>query len=226
MTTTLHKTDAEIKRDVMTELRWDSRVNETEVGVQVKQGIVTLVGKIPTYAEKQAACEAAHRVAGVLDVANDLEVTIQNPWLKTDAEIAQAIRHALEWDAFVPDTKIKSTVATGWVTLEGEVDSATERTDAARVVERLNSVRGVTNNLTVKARTVDAAKIRSSIEEALKRQSEREAKRIDIRVDGSTVKLSGSVHSWAEKNAIEQVACFSPGVSRVENKLVIDTFSA
>ena len=226
MTTTLHKTDAEIKQDVMRELRWDSRVNETEVGVQVKQGIVTLVGKIPTFAEKQAACEAAHRVAGVLDVANDLEVSIRSPWIKTDAEIAQAVRHALEWDAFVPDTRIQSTVERGWVTLQGEVESATTRAEAARVVERLNSVRGVTNNLIVKARAVDAAKIRSSIEEALKRQSEREARRIDIRVEGDTVKLSGSVHSWAEKNAIEQVACFSPGVSRVENKLAIDAYSA
>jgi osmotically-inducible protein OsmY len=224
MTTTLHKTDAEIKRDVMTELRWDSRVNETEVGVQVQQGIVTLVGKIPTFAEKQAACEAAHRVAGVLDVANDLEVTIRSPWIKTDAEIAKAVRHALEWDALVPDSRIQSTVASAWVTLQGEVELPAERADAGRVVERLNSVRGVTNNLTVKTLAVDAAKIRSSIEEALKRQIEREAKRIDIRVDGNTVKLSGSVHSWAEKNAIEQVACFSPGVGRVENKLEVKAY--
>jgi osmotically-inducible protein OsmY len=224
MTTTTIKTDVDIQRDVLQELAWDPRVNRTDVGVEVKQGVVALVGTIDSYAKKQAACDAAHRVPGVLDVANDLEVRIPSPWAKNDTDIAHAVRNALVWDVFVPDQQIKSTVTSGWVTLEGQMDTAYQREDAMHVVERLSGVRGVTNLLTVKTKTVDAAKIRASIEEALKRQSERETKRIQIQVSEGLVTLSGTVRSWAEKNAIESVASFAPGVRSIKNKLVIDSF--
>jgi osmotically-inducible protein OsmY len=226
MTTTILNRDSEIQRGVLQELKWDPRVNETEVGVQVKDGIVTLVGKVNNFAKKQVACEAAHRVSGVLDVVNDLEVHIGSVWAaKSDTEIAQSVRNALVWDAFVPDREIRSTVADGWVTLEGDVGHSFEREDAGRVVSRLHGVRGVTNRIAVKPRSVDADKIRSSIQEALKRQSEREARRIEIRVQDGAVTLHGKVRSWTEKNAIESVASFAPGVSRVDNQLVIDSYS-
>jgi len=225
MGTTLIKTDASIKRDVLQELKWDQRVDETEVGVQVKDGIVTLTGKVDTYAKKVAALDAAHRVPGALDVVNELEVRISLPWSRSDAEIAQMVRSALVWDAIVPDEKIKSTVAKGRVTLEGEVEYWYQRDDAGRVVSRLNGVRGVSNQLTVRPRIVDATQIRSSIEAALKRQSEREARHIEIGVNDGVVTLSGTVRSWAERKAIEGVALFAPGVRHLDNKLVVDSFS-
>jgi osmotically-inducible protein OsmY len=225
MVTTTLRSDAAIQSDVLQELKWDQRVDETDVGVQVKDGIVTLVGTIDSYAKKQAACDAAHRVTGVLDVANDLEVRVSSLWTKSDAEIAQAVRNALVWDTFVSDEKIKSTVDKGWVTLEGQVDNVYQRESAERVVKHLNGVRGVTDRIVVKPKSVEPAQIRSSIQGALQRQSEREAKGIDIGVNDGVVTLSGKVRSWSEKNAVENAALFAPGVRRIDNQLIVDSFS-
>ena len=111
MPTVTMKSDAQIKSDVISELKWDSRVNETEVGVQVRDGIVTLVGTVDVYAKKIAAREAAHRVMGVLDVVDEMQVKVAGIGARTDTEIARAVREALEWDAFVPDKDIRSTVS-------------------------------------------------------------------------------------------------------------------
>ena len=124
------KTDELIKNDVIAELRWDTRVNETGIGVTVSKGVVTLTGAVTSYARKLAAQEAAHRVAGVLDVANDIQVIRSDDLAFTDTEIARAVRHTLEWDVFVPDRHIRSTVSDGWVTLEGEVETYGQREDA------------------------------------------------------------------------------------------------
>jgi osmotically-inducible protein OsmY len=117
------KTDAEIQQDVIRELKWDPRVEETEVGVEVDNGIVTLTGTVSSWAKRLAAKEAAHRVFGVLDVANDVTVKVPGSLTRTDTDLAQAVRHALKWDVMVPDERITSTVSNGWVTLEGTVDS-------------------------------------------------------------------------------------------------------
>ena len=123
------KSDAQIHQDVLRELRWDSRVDETEVGVEVDQGVVTLTGTVASYAEKLAAQEAAHRVTGVLDVANDIRVKMPGSEGRTDTEIAQAVRHALAWNVLVPETRITSTVTDGWVTLDGSVERLREPAD-------------------------------------------------------------------------------------------------
>jgi osmotically-inducible protein OsmY len=225
MGTTMVKSDADIKHDVVQELKWDQRVDETEVGVQVKAGIVTLTGSVNSYFKKTAALDAAHRVPGVLDVVNELEVRVGLPWKKSDSDIAQSVRNALVWDASLPDEQIKSTVDKGWVTLEGQVDFWYQVGDAARIIGRLNGVHGVTNLLTVKAKPVDEAKLRSSIEDALRRQIEREAQHIDIKSTDGVVTLSGTVHSWAEKEAIENVARFAPGVRKLDNKLIVNALS-
>jgi osmotically-inducible protein OsmY len=217
MTVTVKKSDSMIQREVLDELRWDPRVDESEVGVQVKGGTVSLTGRIGSYAKKLAAAEAAHRVAGVLDVANDLEVVVPGMDGRSDEEIAKTVRRTLEWDVYVPHQKITTTVADGWVTLEGEVEWVFQRDDAARVIERLGGVRGVINHITVRSRPVDAAAVRRSIEQALERQAEREARRLRIDVEGGLVKLTGKVHSWSERTAVESAARFAPGVQRVEN---------
>ena len=160
MTTAIMKTDSQIKSDVLNELKWDSRVDETDVGVQVKEGIVTLVGSVDVYAKKIAAREAAHRVHGVLDVVDELQVKVARIGAPTDTDIARAVRDALEWDAFVPDEKITSTVSLGIVTLEGVVPTWSQRADAERVVRGLAGVRGVINQITVMAKAVDSSRIK------------------------------------------------------------------
>src|SRR6266508_3137348 len=144
------KTDTQLHHDVLEELKWDSRVDEKEVGVQVAAGVVTLSGTVTSWAKRVAAQEAAHRVIGVHDVANDIKVKTPGGLTRTDTEIAQAVRRALEWDVFVPEEKITSTVTDGWVTLDGAVDTWSQRNDAERAVRNLTGVKLVLNKITVK----------------------------------------------------------------------------
>jgi len=219
------KSDAQIQKDVFDELRWDTRVEVTDVGVEVETGVVTLTGTVSSYAKKIAAQEAAHRVAGVLDVANDIRVHVPNTLVRTDSDIAQAVRNALIWDAFVPEDQIRSTVSDGWVTLDGDVDRWSQRTDAERVVSHLQGVRGVINHIVVKGPSVDSKAVRETIEGALERRAEREANRIDVRVEDGTVTLSGRVHTWPERNAVVQAVSHTPGVRAVADEIRVDPYS-
>jgi osmotically-inducible protein OsmY len=213
------KSDSQIQQDVLLELSWDPRVEETEVGVEVDRGVVTLTGTVSSWAKRVAAQEAAHRVTGVLDVANDIKVKLPGDLVRTDTEIAQAVRRALEWDALVPNERIQSTVSNGWVTLEGSIDTWAEREDAERAVQNLIGVRGVMDKMTVKAaKRVEPEKVHEAIENALERRADREAKRIKVEVtDAGTVTLTGQVRSWAEKRATLASARFAPGVRSVED---------
>lgn len=222
MLTTGTKSDRHIQQDVLRELRWDSRVDETEVGVEVHEGIVTLTGTLESYAKKLAAREAAHRVVGVLDVADDIQVKVPGSLGRTDTEIARAVRSALEWDAFVPDQRIHSTVTEGFVTLEGAVATLREKEDAEAAVRNLTGVRGVRNALLVAAVRADPAQLRESIEEALERRAEREAERIRVGVEDGTVTLEGKVRTWPEKTAILGTVGHAPGVREVRDKLTVN----
>lgn len=225
MSTTIEsKTDTLIQQDVLRELRWDMRVKETEVGVEVDRGVVTLTGTVDSFAKKLAAREAAHRVAGVLDVADDIQVQIPGSMARSDTDIAKTVRLALEWDVFIPDTKIKSTVSNGWVSLEGEVTSLVDHDDAERAVLRLQGVRGVINNIKVAVKKAEASKVRLAIEETLERRAEREADRIDVGVSDGKVTLEGRVHSWPEKEAILGAVRHAPGVQAVNDKLRIEPY--
>jgi osmotically-inducible protein OsmY len=216
------KTDAEVQQDVIRELKWDSRVDETDVGVEVDNGIITLTGTVSSWGKRIAAEEAAHRVRGVLDVANDIVVKVPGTGGRTDTEVAQAVRNALVWDVFVPDTRIQSTVSDGVVTLKGDVDSWIQRDDADRVVRNLAGVRGVRNDIVVKPPKVAASEVRKSIENALDRQAEREAERIRLEVVDGKVTLFGTVHSWTERQAVVGAAKGTPGVRSVDDKLRIE----
>jgi osmotically-inducible protein OsmY len=220
----MEKTDSQIQQEVLRELSWDPRVEETEVGVGVDRGVVTLTGTVSSWAKRVAAQDAAHRVAGVLDVANDVQVKLPGNLARTDTEVAQAVRRALEWDALVPHDRVQSTVSDGWVTLEGNVDTWVEREDTQRAVQNLLGVRGVTDKLVVRTvKPVQADRVRAAIEDALERRAEREAKRIRVEVTGAgTVTLTGQVRSWAEKRATLAAARFAPGVRSVEDHLEIN----
>jgi osmotically-inducible protein OsmY len=173
---------------------------------------------------KIAACDAAHQVAGVLDVVDELQVKLAGA-ATSDADVSHAVRQCLTWDVYIPDRRIKSTVSAGWVTLEGDVDRMSEREDAARAIERLSGVRGVTNRIVVKPSRIDTLQLHKSIEAALARRAQREAKGIRVAVSGSTVTLSGTVDSWGEKNALERIASYAPGVSKLENAIVVSPYA-
>src|SRR5207245_8482734 len=144
------RTDEAIQADVLEELKWDTRVRPNEVGVAVKDGIVTLTGWVDSYLKKIAAEEAAHRVRGVKAVANDIEVRLPGSSERTDADLAKAVLDALRWDAAIPADNIEVTVDHGWVTLKGEVEYAFQKREAERVVERIAGVKGVTNLIEVR----------------------------------------------------------------------------
>ena len=224
MTIATTKSDAQIKTDVLKELKWDPSVDETEVGVQVKDGIVTLTGNISAYPKKLAARDAAHRVWGVLDVVDDMKVRIPTAWERTDEDMAKAVRNALKWDVLVPDDNITTTVSNGTVTLQGSVNTWMQRYDTERCVQRITGVKGVINQITVAAPQVDPTKIKREIEDALERQTEREAKRIGVAVRDGVVTLTGSLRSWGEKNAIERAASYAPGVRRVDDRTTVDPY--
>lgn len=221
MTQTRLRTDHDIHQAVLRELRWDSRVADTEVGVEVDRGVVTLTGTVGSYGKRLAAQEAAHRVEGVLDVANDIRVKVAGA-PRSDTEIAAAVRHVLQWDGFIPEEKIRTTVSSGWVTLSGEVPLWADRDTAERLIRNLIGVAGITNDIQVDSDPVRPRTIRESIEEALERKAKREARRIEVRVTDGTVALYGKVHTWEEKHTIISTVGHAPGVRTVEDHLVIE----
>lgn len=223
MPLTKTRTDAEILRRVQDELEWNPRVDSVEITARVKNGVVTLAGFVDSYAHKMAAVDAIHELAGVLDVVDEVEVRSRKQ-TTLDEEIARAARTALVWDVYVPHDRIQSTVSDGWVTLQGSVDRAQQSEDAVRSVARLLGVRGVTNRIVVDGPSADATEIRSSIEGALKRRAEREAKHLDIHVRDGVVTLKGTVDSWAERNAVERLACCTPGVRKLVNEITVDSY--
>lgn len=216
------RTDAETKQAVLRELKWDIHVDEANVQVAVSGGVVTLSGHVSSWAKRIAAQKAAHRVAGVLDVANELLVRAQDSSGYTDTEIAQAVRSALKWSVFVPDTRITSTVSDGRVTLEGNVDYLAQRDDAERAVRNLAGVCSVINGIEViPPHAVMPSDVRSAIAAALDRRAERDLGRIQLDVQDGRVTVSGSVHTWAEHEAVLGAAKGTPGVRSIQDELRI-----
>ncbi len=216
---TYTRTDEEIQKDVLAELKWDAQVQPNEIGVSVKDGIVTLTGWVDSYLKKWSAEEAAHKAAGVKAVANDIEIRLATE--RTDADIAAAAVRALEWDAFVPSSQVHVTVSKGWVTLKGEVEWQYQKQDSERVVRRLLGVKGVTNLISVKPR-VTPTDLKRKIEDALLRNARFDAGRISVEVQGSKAILKGTVRSWAEREEAEREAWSAPGIIEVDNRITVE----
>ncbi len=215
------KNNVQLQSAVRAELAWDPRVDDKEIRVTAADSVVTLTGSVPSYSAKWAAERAAERVFGVKAVANDLAVAVPVPFQRSDTDIAKAIVDALEWDVEVPDTKIKSAVSNGWVTLEGQVDWNYQRDAAARSVRNLAGVRGVTNNIGIAAKPVSSSDVSRKIKDALERRADRTAERINVETKDGVVTLKGNVPSFGDRRAAEGAAWSAPGVNEVRDELAV-----
>lgn len=210
--------DADIKRDVEAELRWDPQVDEAHIGVSVVDGAVTLTGRVKTYASRRAAERVALRVLGVRAVAEDIKVELVAEHVEDDSELARRIAHMLAWDAGIPNDSIRAEVRNGLVTLSGEVQWRFQRETIEEKVEHLRGVRGVANAITV-AKAASIPEVKREIVRALHRAADMEARQITVEMKGSTVVLSGPVRAWYERELARKAAWSAPGVTSVEDRL-------
>jgi osmotically-inducible protein OsmY len=215
------KTDTQLQHDVIDELKWEPAVEAGSIGVEAKDGVVTLAGHVESYAQKWAAERAAQRVSGVRGVVVEIDVVVPDAAKRTDVEIVQAVSGALEWNASVPKDAVKIAVSNGHVSLGGEVDWAFQRAAAFAAVRNLIGVRGVNNQIGLKLHPINARQVRRRIQAALHRQAQLDASAISIDVDGNSVKLGGVVDSWSERVAARNAAWSAPGVQNVVDNLSV-----
>jgi osmotically-inducible protein OsmY len=214
------RSDSEIERDVRDELKWDPDLNADDIAVSVKNGVVTLAGFVPSYADKFEAEAAAKRVAGVHAVANDLEVRLPAIDERPDPDIARDAVAALKAELPISHDRIKVIVKDGWMTLEGAVEWQYQKTTAENAMRRVKGVKGVTNVIAVKPK-VEPSELKRKIMEAFKRNAEVDANRITVEASGSEVILKGTVRSWIEREEAERVAWSAPGITKVEDRIVV-----
>lgn len=212
------KTDTQLQHDVIAELSWEPSVQATRIGVEVKDGVVTLTGHVASHAEKWNAERAAQRVSGVRALAVEMNVELPTLDQRTDADIAQAAQNVLSWAAFVPDGAVKVMVEGGWITLSGAVDWHYQKQAAADAVRFLSGVTGVSDQIALTP-AVETSAVKADIEAALLRRAKLDAKKISVEVDGGEVTLSGAVHSWSERDLATHSAWSAPGVRHVIDKM-------
>jgi len=215
------KSDMQLQRDVLDELKFDPAVNAAQIRVEVKDGLVTLAGRVESFAEKWAAESAAKRVSGVKALAVEIRVETTRFRELTDADLARAAENALKWHAHVPQDCIKVTVEKGQITLEGEVEKQFEREIALQVVLHLAGVTGVSNQIVLKPK-VEPTQVKAKIEAAFQRSAVVDAKRITVKAEGDKVILTGTVRTWVEYQNAERAAWAAPGVREIRNLLKIE----
>ena len=214
------KTDSELKQDVENELKWEPMVNEAHIGVAANGGVVSLTGHVISFAEKYAAEKVAKRVYGVKAVANELDIRLHNGAMRSDDQIAQACLSALKNHSLVPYEKLKVVVSDGIVSLEGEVDWQYQRDSALNAVRDLIGVVSVNSRISIKARTLPKD-VKNKIIAAFHRNADIDARRIEVQTHEGKVVLHGNVRSWSEREQAQSAAWAAPGVTAVENDIVV-----
>jgi osmotically-inducible protein OsmY len=214
------KSNEEIERDVREELKWDPDLDASDIAVSVNDGVVTLAGFVKSYTDRLEAEQAAKRVAGVRAVANDIEVRLPAIDQRPDPDIARDAVAALKAELPISYDRIKLLVKDGWITLEGAVEWQYQKTTAENAVRKVKGVKGVTDVITVKPK-VQPSELQRKIAEAFKRNAEVDANRITVEASGSEVILKGTVRSWIEREEAERVAWSAPGVTKVEDRIVV-----
>ena len=214
------RSDSEIEKNVKAELEWDPDLDATDIAVSVKNGVVTLTGFVKSYTDRYEAETAAKRVAGVVAVANDIEVRMPSVDERPDPDIAREAAAAIKSQLPISSENIKIIVKNGWVTLEGEVEWQYQRQTAENVVRRIKGVKGVSNTILLKPRA-EPTEVKRKIQEALRRSAEVDANRIEVEARGGEVILKGAVRSWIEREEAERAAWAAPGVTKVEDRIVV-----
>ncbi len=204
----------------MAELRWEPSVNAAQIGVEVTDGIVTLAGTVDSFPQKWDAEQATQRVAGVRAITVDMAVRLPSINRRTDVDIARSAENALQWTSYLPHDCVKVKVEDGWITLSGEVSWEYQRRAATTAVRSLLGVTGVSDQIGIQAKGSPLA-VKAEIESALKRRAEADLQTIHVEVDGADVTLSGTVHSWAQRQLANHAAWGAPGVNRVVDHLTI-----
>jgi osmotically-inducible protein OsmY len=217
--------DLEVKKKVADELNYEPSIHAAEIGVAVKGGIVTLTGRVQSYAEKFLAQRAAYRVSGVRAVVNGLEVHLPNTSERTDSDIAREAINTLNWYMSIPSKRIKVKISRGWITLEGNVERQYQRQFADDAVRYLKGVKGVKNLIEVRPQ-VSRKVVKNAIKEALKRSAELDASQLTVDVERDKVTISGTVRSWIEREEAERAAWAAPGVSSVDNRITVGAAAA
>ena len=218
------RTDMDIQKDVIAELRWEPSLRDDDIAVGVRDGVVTLAGFVDSYADKWSAERVVSKVKGVKAVANDIEVKLPSSSTRPDPDIAHAAVQALQWNISVPSDRIRVKVESGWLTLEGEVDWYFEKEAAESAVRHLTGLKGVTNLITVRARAAPSD-VKQRIKEALQRGAAFDAEQITVELQGNKAILRGTVRSYAEMRDAERAARNAPGVIDIENRLTVDPYA-
>jgi osmotically-inducible protein OsmY len=210
-----------LQQDVVQQLEWDPAVDASSIGVAVNDGVVTLTGSVPSYAEKFRAVRLVQKIRGVRGIADELEVALPHTMVRSDSEIAAIVIKTLEWDVMVPPNKVQVTVHDGQVKLEGQLKWQYQRRAAEQAVLKLGGVKGV-QNLIIIQNPASPKVVKHSIVAALHRSAEEDARRIGVEVVGDRAVLSGTVHTWLAREEAEDAVWAAPGIASVDNRIVVN----
>jgi len=212
------KSDAQIKTDVLSELEFEPAVKVTDIGVQVKKGVVTLLGTIASHGEKWHAVRAAKRVSGVQSIVDQIKIVLGERHRRTDTEITDAALNQLAWSTTIPMGAIRVSVLDGWITLQGDVEWWHQKHAAEEVMQRMVGITGITNQIAIRP-LLSAADVTTAIRRSFERSALLDAKKVEVKTDGSKVTLIGTLSNNAERDEAERVAWAVPGVASVDNQI-------